>query len=136
MPLRPAVLLVTALLGLSQCMNEGPAPEDALPAATQTGANTAGCRVDGIPWRAKQTSIFAGEPVRAYWGTNNLGGRTLRVSLEKYDDERKVHSATTMSLFVPDIRVPGSYVLDQRPDVQLYFDNPPHATFIFARTSG
>ena len=47
-PLRPSVLLLTALLGLTQCvMREGPDPEDRLPDATQTGQNTAGCRVDG-----------------------------------------------------------------------------------------
>ena len=52
MPLRPFVLLLTALLGLTQCMREGPDPEDRLPDATQTGQNTVGCRVDGLPWRA------------------------------------------------------------------------------------
>ena len=57
MPLRPAVLLVTALLGLTQCiMREGPDPQETLPDATQTSQNTAGCRVDGLPWRAVQTS--------------------------------------------------------------------------------
>lgn len=46
-------LLLTALLGLSQCKksNSGPAkPEDQLPPATQTGANTFGCLVNGQPW--------------------------------------------------------------------------------------
>ena len=82
MTLRPVVLLVTALLGLPQCiMREGPDPEDRLPDATQTGQNTAGCRVDGLPWRAVQTSMFAGKPVRANWGPNPLGGRQLSLYL-------------------------------------------------------
>ena len=84
MPLRPFVLLLTALLGLTQCMREGPDPEDRLPDATQTGQNTAGCRVDGLPWRAVQTSMFAGKPVRANWGPNFLGGRQLSLYLGKF----------------------------------------------------
>ena len=85
MPLRPAVLLVTALLGLTQCiMREGSDPQETLPDATQTGQNTAGCRVDGLPWRAVQTSMFAGKPVRANWGPNPLGGRQLSLYLGKF----------------------------------------------------
>jgi hypothetical protein len=46
-------LLLAALLGLSQCKknHSDPAkPEDQLPAATQTGAGTFGCLVNGQPW--------------------------------------------------------------------------------------
>lgn len=43
-------LLLAALLGLSQCKKKDPAPVDQLPPATQTGANTIGCLVNGQPW--------------------------------------------------------------------------------------
>ena len=44
-------LLVAALLGLSQCKKKSdPAPVDQLPPATQTGANTFGCLLNGQPW--------------------------------------------------------------------------------------
>ena len=46
-------LLLAALLGLSQCQKKdaGPAkPEDQLPPATQTGAGTFGCLLNGQPW--------------------------------------------------------------------------------------
>ena len=45
--------LLAALLGLSQCKKTEPAaarPEDQLPPATQTGANTFGCLLNGQPW--------------------------------------------------------------------------------------
>jgi len=43
-------LLLAALLGLSQCKKTDPTPEAQLPPATQTGANTLGCLVNGQPW--------------------------------------------------------------------------------------
>ncbi len=45
-------LLLAALLGLSQCKDHDPdpSPADQLPPATQTGANTFGCLVNGQPW--------------------------------------------------------------------------------------
>ena len=53
MRLPPTLLLLAALLGLSQCKKSHPdpaKPEDQLPPATQTGANTFGCLVNGQPW--------------------------------------------------------------------------------------
>ncbi|WP_223651326.1 hypothetical protein [Hymenobacter psoromatis] len=53
MRLLPTPLLLAALLGLSQCKksDSGPAkPEDQLPPATQTGAHTFGCLLNGQPW--------------------------------------------------------------------------------------
>ena len=47
---RTAALLLAALPGLSQCKKNEPAPVDQLPPATQTGANTLGCLVNGQPW--------------------------------------------------------------------------------------
>lgn len=49
----PTPLLLAALLGLSQCKHADPAPVDQLPPATQTGANTFGCLVNGQPWTPK-----------------------------------------------------------------------------------
>ncbi|MBO0356924.1 hypothetical protein J0X19_03115 [Hymenobacter sp. BT186] len=47
--LYPSILLA-ALLGLSQCKQDAPSPLSQLPPATQTGANTFGCLVNGKPW--------------------------------------------------------------------------------------
>jgi hypothetical protein len=43
-------LLLAALLGLSQCKKNDPDPASQLPPATQTGANTFGCLLNGQPW--------------------------------------------------------------------------------------
>ena len=50
MRLPPTPLLLAALLGLSQCKKKDPDPLSQLPPATQTGANTFGCLVNGQPW--------------------------------------------------------------------------------------
>ena len=50
MRLPPTPLLLAALLGLSQCKKNDPDPVSQLPPATQTGANTFGCLVNGQPW--------------------------------------------------------------------------------------
>ncbi len=42
--------LYLSLLLLTQCKQDDPRPEDQLPPATQTGANTFGCLVNGQPW--------------------------------------------------------------------------------------
>jgi hypothetical protein len=46
----PPALLLAALLGLSQCKKNDPDPASQLPPATQTGANTFGCLLNGQPW--------------------------------------------------------------------------------------
>ena len=47
----PPALLLAALLGLSQCQKKNdPDPAAQLPPATQTGANTVGCLLNGQPW--------------------------------------------------------------------------------------
>lgn len=44
-------LLLAVLLGLSQCQKKSdPAPAAQLPPATQSGANTFGCLLNGQPW--------------------------------------------------------------------------------------
>ena len=59
-----SLLPLAALLGLSQCQKKdaGPAkPEDQLPPATQTGAGTFGCLLNGQPW-----------PLQGYSGRPNF----------------------------------------------------------------
>jgi hypothetical protein len=43
-------LLVLPLLLVVGCQKNGPSPAEQLPAATQSGANTLGCLVNGQPW--------------------------------------------------------------------------------------
>ena len=125
MPFRPSVLRLLPLLGLTQCLmqGEGAYPTQPMPAATQTGANTAGCFVDGQLWVAHyyNTTIGASnpKPVYAWWNNASLGGPILSLSLLKDNaDQTLVHHDTSMNIELPGITRAGTYVLDLRPSTR------------------
>ncbi len=79
-----AALLALALL--AQCHRKDPSPADQLPPATQTGANTFGCLVNGQPWTPQ-----------GYNGTSNysidydpgINGGIFDLQTYRYPDESK-----------------------------------------------
>lgn len=122
MPLRPTILLVTALLGLTQCIMQGESyyPVQPMPDATQTGANTAGCVVDGLPWVANLYDTTIGVPVigpvTASWDNVSVHRPSLSLCfLKNIADEAQVHNNTKVELEVPGVTRPGTFVLDQQP---------------------
>ena len=120
MSLRPSVLLLLALLGLSQCgiPNDSPSPADTLPAATQTGAGTAGCILDGQPWTARVNTFAIPmiRPVYVFSIPTFSGPRPMSLSFQKnVDDESATNNETMISLELPDVSHPGRYVFDQTP---------------------
>ena len=141
MPLRPSVLLLSALLGLTQCiMQEGGYSVHPMPEATQTGANTAGCLVDGLPWVASHNgTMMGGGPlpaVRATWSKVRPPAHHLSLSFSKYiDDEAHVHARTNVRLELPDITRPGTFVLDQAANPQIGNGPTAYAAFTFNRAS-
>ncbi len=74
---RPPILLLAALLGLSQCKKKDPDPVDQLPPATQTGANTFGCLVNGQAWTPNGNDSTSNYTV--YYDPNYRDG-TLNIS--------------------------------------------------------
>jgi hypothetical protein len=103
--LPPTALLLAALLGLSQCSKkDDPDPIDQLPPATQTGANTFGCLVNGQPWTPK-----------GYNGTGNYSvavdptyhGGNIDVRAYRYTDDL----LQSIILGGDSINKPGSYSL-------------------------
>jgi hypothetical protein len=67
------LLLLTTLLTLSCCSKDDTIPQDKLPEATTTGANTAGCYINGELLVAKNgEQQFGGPP--AYGLTTGAGG--------------------------------------------------------------
>ncbi len=140
MPLRPSVLLLMSLLGLTQCimMQEEPAPADPMPAATQTGANTAGCVVDGQLWVARRDIVLFGpsDPaVSATW-RKDPGGRgpehRLHLSFDKsLDPVKQVHDQTSIELYLPDISAPGTFVFDQATNPDIVNGPKAYADFSF-----
>ena len=84
MRLPPTPLLLAALLGLSQCKksDSGPAkPEDQLPPATQTGAHTFGCLLNGQPW-TPSTRVLSNSYIVTY-DPGYLGG-ALQIKAKYY----------------------------------------------------
>lgn len=120
MPLRPSVLLLLALLGLSQCglPKDSPSPADTLPAATQTGAGTAGCLLDGQPWTARVNTFAIPmiHPVSVMAIPFPTGPRPMSLSFQKnVDDESATNNETMITLELPDVSHPGLYVFDRSP---------------------
>ena len=120
MSLRPSVLLLLALLGLSQCdiMTDSPTPADTLPPASQTGAGTAGCIRDGQPWTARINTfgIPSSGAVGAVSDNPPKGPHRLSLSFQKIVDDKSVtNNDTYIEMELPDVSHPGRYVFDQTP---------------------
>lgn len=143
MSFRPAVLLLLPLLGLTQCLmqGEGTYPVQPMPAATQTGANTAGCLVDGLPWVANfydtTLGVPAVRPVTAAWDNGSVG-RPNHLSLsflKNIADQAQVHHNTTVELELPGLTRPATFVLDQPATPRQGTRNPAYAAFTFRKSS-
>lgn len=133
-------LLLLALLGLTQCTQEGPYPLDKLPAATQTGANTAGCVVDGLTWVPRNNGqTMGGQPlpaVEATWRKVREGRHPLMLVLVKnIDDRTHVHGETSLHLYLPDITRPGTFVFDQVANPSVVNGPSAYAAFTFYKPS-
>lgn len=127
------LLLPGLLLGASACIPvfDGPAPLDRLPAATQTGENTAGCLVDGQPWTAHvnySLGVSRGPGALALYDT-----RYLTLSFSKaIDDPSHPNDNSIIEVYVPRCRRVGTYVFDQSSGSLNYYgaaSTPAYATF-------
>ena len=141
MPRRPCLLLLTALLGLTQCNNQiEPLPEDKMPAATQTGANTAGCVVDGLTWVPRNIARTMGgqllPAIYAQWRKVRGGRHPLSLVLTKnIDDQTHVHGQTGLHLYLPDITQPGTFAFDQSANPSVVNGPNAYAAFTFYKPS-
>lgn len=142
MPLRPSVLLLTALLGLTQCMRKGPDPVDTLPPATQSGANTAGCLVDGQPWTARidfGLGVVASPAATALSNKFATGPHYLSLDFSKsVDEEAQPNNETDIKMYLPRVTQPGTYVFDQTPGPLNMIGSvgtPAYASFTYDKPS-
>ncbi|UOQ54629.1 hypothetical protein [Hymenobacter cellulosivorans] len=127
-------LLLLALLGLSHCKKKEATPEDQLPPATQTGQNTAGCRVDGIAWTAQASGLFSPKPIYAYWlKSSATSEHALNLRFNKRTDDMQVHAQTSIEFFVPNLRAAGTFLLNQSANPMLASTNPPYGAFEFGK---
>lgn len=142
MKISTSVLLLLPLLGLTQCLllpDDASRPEDKLPAATQTGANTAGCIVDGLTWVPRREGFLFGgnySPIDVQWGKVRGGRHPLALALVKnIDDVTHVHGETSLSLYLPDITQPGTFVLDQPANPSVVNGSTAYGLFSFNKPS-
>ena len=141
MKISTSVFLLSALLGLPQCMSEAVGPLDKMPDATQTGAGTAGCRVDGQLWVARRDGIQFGGPTipaaSASWRKVGNGTHPLSLLFGKNTDEDRDNpqNQTRVQLYVPDILRPGTFVFDQTATPYFGLNPTGHAGFTFGRPS-
>ena len=77
------LVLLPLALSLAQCHKHDPdpaKPEDQLPAATQTGANTFGCLVNGQPWLPSGNNGTSNSVALYDPGINTPSGAQLNIS--------------------------------------------------------
>ena len=118
--MKHATILLAALLGLSQCKKKDPGPpptpESLLPPATQTGANTFGCLLNGQPWTP---SGFDGRSNYSVSYDPTYNGGTLSITAYRYFGQApksrqdmvlgaiNLNNAGTYQLNLPNERVAG-----------------------------
>lgn len=100
------LLVPLALLGLSQCKKNEPAPADQLPPATQTGANTFGCLPNGQPWTPSGSN--GTDNYKVIYDPGYAGG-SLDIRAYRYPPGQTANQYIFMG---GAINAPGSYALD------------------------
>ena len=106
---KTSVALLVALLGLSQCKQKGPTPEEQLPPATQTGANTFGCLVNGQVWTPKGNNGSSNYTV-SYDPAFRNG--TLNVATYRYLGSGAT-DLQSMVLYSDSLKTTGRYALNK-----------------------
>jgi len=102
-----AALLLAALLGLSQCKKKDPAPADQLPPATQTGANTFGCLVNGQAWTPSGNDGTSNYSL--YYDPSYRNG-TLNIGAYRYANSNS-NSKQLITIYSDSLRSVGNYFL-------------------------
>lgn len=104
--MKPLLLPALALLLLMQCKKADPDPASQLPAATQTGANTFGCLLNGQPWTP--SGNYGPPNFRLTYDPGYAGG-SLQVKAYRFTGNKNtVFQAVTFG--VANVSKPGIYV--------------------------
>ncbi|GAB3841073.1 hypothetical protein [Hymenobacter jeollabukensis] len=121
-----------SLLALGACKKKEVYPELRLPEATQSGANTAGAKVDGQVW-VPETSLFVGAPLSATYQREG-SRRTLRLYFSRVPaSESAPLNETSFRFQVADVRSTGRIDLNQVAQPTFPSLTAPYATFKYAK---
>ncbi len=97
---------LVALLGLSQCKKHDPDPLEQLPPATQTGANTFGCLVNGKPWTPQG---YNGSSNYSIDYDSGLNGGIFDLRTYRYPEPGNSNSQQYIILYANQVSKPGTY---------------------------
>lgn len=119
-----ALLPWLCLLTLTACHKDDPAPTPpppptdytALPPATQTGANTFGCKVNGQVWVPRVPLFSLDVPLVAYLSESNNSGAG-RITCNLIDGTTQQYEWMSMN-FIADQFSVGEYCCTQNPVVR------------------
>ncbi|AMJ67044.1 hypothetical protein [Hymenobacter sp. PAMC 26628] len=124
-------LLLLSLALLLGCKKNEPAPVDQLPPATQTGANTFGCLVNGVPWTPQG---FDGSSNYSVSYDQNLYGvidlRTYRYQQQPTDNYQYI------VIYASDLRGPKSYNLSSSVDTRVSLNDRLTGCYLNSRDAG
>lgn len=101
-------LLLLSFSGLLGCHKNDPNPTEQLPPATQTGADTFGCLVNGQAWTPKGNNGNANYSV--YYDPSYAKG-TLSIAAYRYGEQE--NDKQTIGIYSDSVKGPGIYVLDK-----------------------
>ena len=115
------------------CLKATPEPVPQLPAATQTGQNTAGCLVDGqvwLPLLIPSIISTSPKPIFVKYQVDGSGSPMLSIELKRYDEKRQADSQTEVDLLVLNVLDVGTFDLNQPINPATFFSSrPPHAQY-------
>jgi hypothetical protein len=116
--MKKVFLIVFVLLTLLSCN------KDKLPKATQTGANTFGCKVNGKIYLPKNSSaLFASDPIHVD------NSPTLGFIISGSQNNGTNQLSYTVQIQAPYITSTGTYDLKTYPYGEYSLDNSPHQFF-------
>ncbi len=113
------LLALATLLGLSQCKKHDPDPLEQLPPATQTGANTFGCLVNGKPWTPQGYNGSSNYSV--YYDPSYRKG-TLNISTYRYANN-DANSKQLITIYSDSLRSTGVYPLTRDKHQEAFFQD-------------
>ncbi len=114
--MKPLFLLLPLALLLS-CKKNDPAPVDQLPLATQTGANTFGCLVNGQPWTPQGTDGTSNYSV--YYDPGYAHG-TLNIGVYRYANSEP-SSKQLITIYSDSLKNIGTYALTKNKHQEALF---------------
>lgn len=113
--------LLLPLCVLLGCHKNEPSPVEQLPPATQTGANTVGCLLNGQPW----APVGNGTSKNFFidYDTGYPGG-LFNLSVEKDLGNNASPRPQTLSIYVNPLPRTGAYLLDGLNNTRVLFIDP------------